>query len=38
VTPHVSAVYPLDDVREALRAVADRATTGKVIVEVVPGP
>ena len=38
VTPHVSAVYPLDDVRAALRAVADRATTGKVIVEVVPGP
>ena len=35
VTPHVSAVYPLDDVRAALHAVADRATTGKVIVEVV---
>ena len=38
VTPHVSAVYPLDDVRDALHAVANRATTGKVIVEIVPGP
>lgn len=36
VTPHLSAVYPLDDVRDALQAVADRATTGKVIIEVVP--
>jgi NADPH2:quinone reductase len=38
VTPHVSAVYPLDAVRAALHAVADRATTGKVIIEVVPSP
>ena len=30
VHPHVSAVFPLDDVREALRAVAERRTTGKV--------
>jgi len=35
VTPHVSAVYPLDAVRDALRAFADRSTTGKVVVEVV---
>jgi NADPH:quinone reductase len=34
VQPHVSAVYPLDDVQEALRAVADRRTTGKVVLEV----
>ena len=34
VHPHVSAVFPLDDVREALRAVAERRTTGKVVLEV----
>jgi NADPH2:quinone reductase len=37
VTPHVSAAYPLEEVREALHAVADRRTTGKVVIEVVPG-
>jgi NADPH2:quinone reductase len=36
IAPHVSEVHPLEDVRAALRAVADRRTTGKVIVEVVP--
>jgi NADPH:quinone reductase len=34
VHPHVSAVYPLDDVHGALRAVAERRTTGKVVVEI----
>ena len=34
VHPHVSAVFPLDAVREALRAVAERRTTGKVVIEV----
>ena len=34
VQPHVSAVYPLDDVQEALRAVAERRTTGKVVIEI----
>jgi NADPH2:quinone reductase len=34
VHPHVSAVFRLDDVREALRAVAERRTTGKVVLEV----
>jgi NADPH2:quinone reductase len=34
VHPHVSAVFPLDDVRGALRAVAERRTTGKVVLEV----
>jgi NADPH:quinone reductase len=34
VHPHVSAVFPLDDVRAALRAVAERRTTGKVVLEV----
>jgi len=34
VHPHVSAVYALDDVREALRAVAERRTTGKVVIEI----
>jgi NADPH:quinone reductase len=34
VQPHVSAVYPLGDVQEALRAVADRRTTGKVVIEI----
>jgi NADPH2:quinone reductase len=34
VHPHVSAVYPLDDVRGALRAVAERRTTGKVVIEI----
>ena len=36
IVPHVSATYPLADVQAALRAVAERRTTGKVIVEVVP--
>jgi NADPH:quinone reductase len=36
ITPHVSAAYPLDDVRAALRAVSERRTTGKVVVEIVP--
>jgi NADPH:quinone reductase-like Zn-dependent oxidoreductase len=35
IAPHVSATYPLEDVQDALRAVADRRTTGKVLVEVV---
>ena len=34
VHPHVSAVFPLDDVRDALRAVAERRTTGKVVIEI----
>jgi NADPH2:quinone reductase len=34
VHPHVSAVFPLDDVRDALRAVAERRTTGKVVLEI----
>lgn len=38
VVPHVSEVYPLEDARAALRAVAERRTTGKVIIEVVPSP
>ena len=31
--PHISAVYPLDRVTEALRAVADRKATGKIIID-----
>jgi NADPH:quinone reductase-like Zn-dependent oxidoreductase len=34
VHPHVSAVYPLDDVQRALHAVAERRTTGKVVLEI----
>ena len=34
IHPHVSAVYALDDIREALRAVAERRTTGKVVIEI----
>jgi NADPH2:quinone reductase len=34
VHPHVSAVFALDEVREALRAVAQRRTTGKVVIEI----
>jgi NADPH:quinone reductase len=34
VHPHVSAVYPLEAVHDALRAVAERRTTGKVVIEV----
>jgi NADPH:quinone reductase len=36
VVPHVSATFALEDVRDALHAVANRTTTGKVIIEVVP--
>ena len=32
--PFVSAVHPLDDVVAALRSVADRTTTGKVVITV----
>ena len=32
--PHVGATYPLDDVREAMRAVAERRTTGKVVLTI----
>jgi NADPH2:quinone reductase len=32
--PHVSARYPLEDTALAIRAVADRKTTGKVVIEV----
>jgi NADPH2:quinone reductase len=32
--PHIGATYALEDVQEALRAVAERRTTGKVLVEV----
>lgn len=38
VVPHVSEVHALEDVRTGLRAVADRRTTGKVIIEVVSSP
>jgi NADPH:quinone reductase len=34
VRPHVSAVFPLEEVRDALRAVAERRTTGKVVLEI----
>ncbi len=32
--PHVSARYPLERAAEAIRAVADRRTTGKVVIDV----
>jgi NADPH2:quinone reductase len=34
IHPHVSAVFPLDDVRDALRWVADRRAVGKVVLEI----
>jgi NADPH:quinone reductase-like Zn-dependent oxidoreductase len=34
IHPHVSAAFPLTDVREALRAVADRRITGKVVIDI----
>ena len=34
IQPHVSAVFPLEEIREALRAVAERKTTGKVVIEI----
>lgn len=34
ISPHVSAVFPLASVRDALRAVAERRTTGKVVLEI----
>jgi NADPH2:quinone reductase len=30
--PHIGATFALDDVRDALRAVANRRTTGKVLI------
>jgi len=33
IDPHVSAVYPLEGVSDALRHVADRRSTGKVLVD-----
>jgi NADPH:quinone reductase len=35
--PYVSAVHPLDDVVAALRSVADRKTTGKVVITIGSG-
>jgi NADPH2:quinone reductase len=32
--PHVSARYPLEGTAAAIRAVADRKTTGKVVIEI----
>jgi NADPH2:quinone reductase len=34
VRPHVSAVYPLDEVDRALREVAERRAIGKVVIDV----
>jgi len=34
LTPHVSAVYPLERAGEAIRELADRRAKGKVVVEV----
>jgi NADPH:quinone reductase len=35
VTPHVGAVFPLEDTAKALRHVADGAAVGKVLIDVV---
>jgi NADPH2:quinone reductase len=32
VTPHISARFPLDRAREALRLMAERKVTGKVVL------
>ena len=32
--PHIGGTFALEDVQDALRAVAERRTTGKVLVEV----
>jgi NADPH2:quinone reductase len=37
IRPHVSAVFPLERVGEALRAVADRRALGKVVVDPTAG-
>ncbi len=34
IRPHVSATYPLDQTAEALRALLERRSTGKVVVEI----
>ena len=34
--PHVSAVHPLDDIRAALRTVAEHRVTGKIVLAVRP--
>ena len=33
LSPHVSATYPLAQTQEAIRALANREATGKVVVE-----
>lgn len=38
VTPHVGAVFPLEEAAAALRYVADGRAIGKVIVDVTPEP
>ena len=30
--PHVSHVFPLEDAKEALRTLAERRSTGKVVI------
>ena len=33
IRPHVDRVLPLDDVKEAMRAVADRSVRGRIVLK-----
>ena len=33
VSPHISAVFPLEDTRQAIEVVADRRVIGKVVID-----
>ena len=34
IRPHIDRVVPLDDVKDAMRAVADRAVRGRIVLKV----
>lgn len=38
VRPHIGAVFPFDELPQALAALGDRGTTGKVILKTAPSP
>jgi NADPH2:quinone reductase len=37
LVPHISAVYPLSDARQALEVVAERRVIGKVVIDIAAG-
>ena len=34
IRPHIDRVLPLDDVKEAMRAVGDRSARGRIVLKI----